>query len=217
MIGSEFPVNPSWGGEKMNKRSMAISLLSIVMLTTSLIGTTQAFLWKRPNVTPVEILLTPGGYTNFYDAWSYKNKLLRANDLATTDWAATLHSPDEDIAFISTMILNALVKMEINLETYEGPPMVPVVGSWGMAVVKATWVIEGATFEGQIIYKYDYVDVLDWNIAPFYKDEWIPRPTFVECHYHGVLNGPMGQQLMLSGANDAGEFLVKLEGYLTEY
>jgi hypothetical protein len=187
------------------------------MLTT-LIGITKASPSNGHNIKPVEITLTPTGffYTNFYEAWSYKNKLIVANDLATTEWMGNLQVDGDNKPFISTMIIDALVKMNVNLETFEGPhgpPEPPLVGSWGKAVVKATWVFEGVTYKGQIIYKYDHVDAYDWRPV---KDEWIPNPGLITCHYHGVLNGPMGQQIRLFGTNTAGEFLVKLEGYMTE-
>ena len=198
----------------MNKKIKAISLFAIAIFITPLIGSVQASQVNRPNSTPVEITLaapTVGAYVNFYDAWDYNNKILRAKDLTTASWAATLHTPDEDIPFSSTMILNVLIKMPVNLETYVGE--LPLVGSWGMAVVKSTWTIEGDVFKGLIIFRYDYVCADYW--FPF-ADEWIPRPGLVECHYFGVLNGPMGQQLVLSGVNAAGEFLVNLEGCLKE-
>ena len=198
----------------MNKKIRATSLFVIAIFLIPLIGSVQADQPNRPNSIPVEITLTPGDYVNFYDAWNYNNKILSAKDLTTASWAATLHTPSEDIPFSSSMILNVLIKMDVNLESYVGVPMVPVVGSWGKAVVKATWTIEGDVFEGLIQFKYDYVDALDWR--PFGYDEWIPRPNYVECHYYGVLNGPIGQQVVLSGANDAGEFLVNLEGCLKE-
>lgn len=206
----------------MNKKRTIIILLSIVILATPLIATTQAYLWKRC-MTPVEITLTPvpgptgSPYiTPFSEAWSYKYKYIIANDLTTTAWIGNLQTPCGNTPFTSTMIMDVLVKAEVNLETTETMPMEPVACSWGMAVVKAIWTIEGDAFEGRIVYKYDYVDAIDYsNFGPY--DYWVPRPQFIECHYYGILYGPNGQQLRLFGANGAGEFTTNFKGYLIEY
>jgi len=207
----------------VNKKNMAVVLFLTVILATPFIATTQACLWKRRNKTPVEIALTPvpgpsgSPYiTPFSQAWSYKYKFIIANDLTTTEWIGNLQTPSEDIPFTSTINMDVLVKAEENLETIVTAPMEPVACAWGMAVAKATWTIEGDTFEGKILLKYDYVDAIYYgNFGPF--DYWVPRPQFIECHYYGVLNGPMGQQLRLLGAMGAGEFMTTFEGYLIEY
>ena len=201
---------------------MAVILLSIVVLATPFIATTQGYLWKRCSIKPVEITLAPvpgptgSPYiTPFSQAWSYKYKYIIANDLTTTEWIGNLHTPCEDIPFTSILMMDVLVKAEENLETVVTAPMEPVACSWGMAVVKATWIIEGDAFEGQIIFKYDYVDAIYYgNFGPF--DYWVPRPQLIECHYFGVLYGPIGQ-LRLLGTNGAGEFMTNFEGYMIEY
>ena len=190
------------------------------MLATPFVATTQAFRWRRPTVTSVDITLTTGDYENFYDAWSIKDNFIIAKDLTTTLWDGSLSINDEDIPLYSIMSFDVLVNMGFILEDYTGPAWTPIEGLWGGNIVDVTWMIEGkGTFEGWILFRFDYVSAMYWGFNPFtgiVYDEWIPNPTLIECHYFGVLYGSDGQKLMLSGANVAGEYLSVLEGYLIE-
>jgi hypothetical protein len=205
----------------VNKKSIIIILLSIAMLATPFVATAQAFRWRRPTVTPVEITLSAGGYENFYDAWSIKDNFIIAKDLTTNPWDGSLSINDEDIPLCSIMSFDVLVNMGFNLEDYTGPAWTPTEGLWGGSVVHVTWMIEGkGTFEGRILFIFDYVSAMYWGVSPIppypFYDEWIPNAMLIECHYFGVLYGSDGQKLMLSGANVAGEYLSVLEGNLIE-